>query len=82
MAEILPFRTWAATRPRHLPPDVNLTQVALLLDAYLDRFDTTGLRTPVLEARELGQLLIQAGEALIRHADRLESRSAPEEPRE
>ncbi len=82
MAEILPFRTWAATRPRHLPPDVNLTQVALLLDAYLDQFDATGLRTPVLGARDLGQLLIRAGDALIRHADRLESRSAPEEPSE
>ena len=79
MADILPFRTWATSRPRHLPPDVNLTQVALLLDTYLDQFDATGLRTPVLNARDLGQILIQTGEALIRHADRLASRPAPEE---
>ncbi|HEX2173464.1 MAG TPA: hypothetical protein VHL09_13590 [Dehalococcoidia bacterium] len=70
MAEILPFRTWAAQRPSHLPPCVNLTQVAMLLDAYLDQFDATGLHTPVLNARTLGDILIQAGQALIDHADR------------
>ncbi len=80
MAEILPFRTWAATRPRHLPPGVNLTQVALLLDTYLDQFDATGLKTPVLDARELGEILIRAGQALVEHADRPAQARPLEEP--
>lgn len=72
MAEILPFRS----RPRHLPPDINLTQVAILLDTYLDGFDATGLETPVPDPRSLGQILIRAGQALIDLADR----QAPPDP--